>query len=162
MRKCPMCGGMMTKRTGSYKDDLIGLPNVTLVGVGLLKCKQCGETAVQIPRHSELLRLLAAHVITKPTRLSGEEIRFLRKHIGWDEGELAKHFGVDPATVSRWENNKEPIGPQTDRLLRMTVQFKSPLAAFKAEDLLNAIKKKTSESKPIRMIQRKREWKLAV
>ena len=26
---------------------------------------------------------------------------------------------MNPVTISRWENNKEKIGPQSDRLLRM-------------------------------------------
>ena len=87
--------------------------------------------------------------------------RFTRRYIGWSEGELAKHFGVDPATVSRWENNRDPIGPVADRLLRLTVQAKSPLASFDVEEILDAIKKDSTESKPIRLTQKRHVWKTA-
>src|SRR5579862_3717288 len=98
--KCVICGvGKLKSRIGSFRDKMIGLPYVTLVGIEFRKCSHCGDESVRIPRLAQLNRFLAAHIITKPSRLSGDEIRFLRSYMGWGESELAKHFGVDPATV---------------------------------------------------------------
>jgi DNA-binding transcriptional regulator YiaG len=47
---------------------------------------------------------------------TGEEVRFLRKSLGWSGSDFAKHMGVAEETVSRWENDAAPIGPQADRL----------------------------------------------
>ena len=55
------------------------------------------------------------------TRFRGEEVRFLRKSLGWSGADFARHMGVAEETVSRWENDATPIGPQADRLLRLMV-----------------------------------------
>jgi transcriptional regulator with XRE-family HTH domain len=39
--------------------------------------------------------------------------------MGKSAKETAECLAVNPVTISRWENNKEKIGPQSDRLLRM-------------------------------------------
>src|SRR5437868_9484375 len=116
----------MKSRIGNYNHPAFGLPNLVLVGVEIRTCRKCGEEAVVIPRLDRLHESVAAQIISKRSRLTGEEIRYLRNHLEWTSGELAKHFGVDPATVSRWENNKDPIGPVADRLLRVTVKWKLP------------------------------------
>ena len=46
------------------------------------------------------------------------EARPKRKAMGASAKELAKLLGVTTVTISRWENNKEKIGAQSDRLLR--------------------------------------------
>jgi hypothetical protein len=46
-------------------------------------------------------------VIHKPARLSGSEVRYLRKYLGWSGADFAGHVGVDPSTVSNWETDKE-------------------------------------------------------
>jgi putative zinc finger/helix-turn-helix YgiT family protein len=163
MSRCVMCGGgPVIYKTGNWKDTSIGLPNITLIGITLGKCKQCGERYVGIPRALELHNLIASRVASKRGRLTGKEIRFLRSHLGWSSGvEFAQHFGVSPETVSRWENGKEPIGPVADRLLRMATRFKKPLERCAVEDVLDAIRKKNaSNGKSIRLKQVRREWKL--
>ena len=39
----------------------------------------------------------------KKRRLAPEEIKFLRKSLGWAGVDFAKHMGATPETVSRWE-----------------------------------------------------------
>lgn len=52
--------------------------------------------------------------------LSGKEIRFLRKHMAMKAIEFAKRVGVDNATVSRWENDKENPADAADRAIRLS------------------------------------------
>ena len=119
--KCPECGaGMRTKRE-NYRYHECGLKNVTLVGLEVTRCSRCGNFEVAIPRIEALHRLIARALIEKTTRFRGEEVRFLRKSLGWSGGGFARHMGVAEETVSRWENDATPIGPQADRLLRLMV-----------------------------------------
>ena len=119
--KCVECGSPMKTRKENYHYDECGLKHVTLVGVDVAKCPRCGNYEISIPHIEELHRLLAKVLIEKSTRFTGEEIRFLRKGLGWSGSDFAKHMGVAEETVSRWENDAAPIGPQADRLLRFLV-----------------------------------------
>jgi putative zinc finger/helix-turn-helix YgiT family protein len=97
------------------------LPGTVLVDVEVSRCPNCGEFEVAIPAIEELDRVLANAVIRKPTRLTGLEVKFLRKYLGYSGTDFAKLIGADKATVSRWEKDAQPIGQQTDRLYRTLV-----------------------------------------
>lgn len=105
----------------NVKYDEAGLPGVTLVNVEVSRCAECGEYEVAIPRIAELHAVLARGIAKKPGRLDGNEVRFLRKFLGFSAGEFAKIIDVHPSTMSRWETGKEPIGKVSDRLLRALV-----------------------------------------
>lgn len=119
--KCLVCNGSMMSKMENVKYDEVGLPGVTLVGVEVCRCQQCGEYEVVIPRLADLHRALASAIIEKPGRLSGMEFRFLRKFLGFSSSDFARIIGVSESSISRWENEKKPIGAQTDRLLRLMV-----------------------------------------
>jgi putative zinc finger/helix-turn-helix YgiT family protein len=119
--KCLECGAPMKTRKESYRYDECGLKHITLAGVKVARCPRCGNFEIAIPQLEELHRLLARVLIEKSTRFTGDEVRFLRKSLGWSGADLAKHMGVAGETVSRWENDAAPIGPQADRLLRFLV-----------------------------------------
>jgi putative zinc finger/helix-turn-helix YgiT family protein len=82
-------------------------------------CSKCGAIVPEIPDAACLHRLILLDVLKKQTLLSGEEIRFIRKMADYSATELAKVMGVTKNAVSRWENDKKPIGKETDRLLRL-------------------------------------------
>lgn len=120
---CIVCGGEMgppVRANVPYQS----LPGVTLCGVEVRECAECGEQETAIPRIDELDMLLARLVAKRPSRLTGPEVRFLRKVMGWSGRAFAKLIGVAPETVSRWENGHEPIGSMADRLLRVLVTQK--------------------------------------
>jgi len=119
--KCSDCGTPMKSRRENYRYDECGLSHVTLVAVPVARCPRCGNYQVSIPNIEGLHRLIACSLIEKKTRLRGEEVRYLRKSLGWSGGDFARHMGVAEETVSRWENDATPIGPQADRLLRLMV-----------------------------------------
>lgn len=120
--KCPSCGKAMTgRRREAYRYGECGLPNVILRDIEVHECDGCGEQIVSIPRMAELHRVLALAVAKQRARLSGAEIRFLRKHLGLSGADFARTIGVEASTVSRWENEKERMGTIAERLLRILV-----------------------------------------
>ena len=126
-KKCRTCGkAELTSSLETYLYAESGLPNVTLVGIAHAQ-----------PAHSvtDLHRAIAHAVITKRARLSGAEVRYLRKYLGWSGIDFAKHIGADPSTVSNWETDKDPIGMASDRLLRLMVVHGAPVDEYPLDEL---------------------------
>jgi len=109
----------MKSRRQNYKYAESGLTNVTLTGVEVRHCPQCGYDEVVIPRMAQLHRILAEAVARKPGRLIPEEVRFLRQFLGWSGVEFARAFGVAPETVSRWEHGAGTPSTAAEKLLRL-------------------------------------------
>lgn len=107
----------MTGRHENYQYTECGLSNVFLIGVLVFHC-DCGEIAVQLPATVALHRFIALSLIKKKTLLSGEELRFLRKHVNYSATELADMLATTKVSMSRWENGL-PISKNMDRLLRL-------------------------------------------
>jgi putative transcriptional regulator len=136
MTRCMACGGPVTrKREKAYRYAECGLPQVMLVNaVEVATCPTCGETYTGIPAIERLHRVLAA-LIRKKRRLAPEEIKFLRKSLGWAGVDFAKHMGATPETVSRWEHGKVPMGAQADRLVRLLVARETPITEYSVDVL---------------------------
>jgi putative zinc finger/helix-turn-helix YgiT family protein len=118
---CSNCGGPMKTHRENYLYAECGLPYITLSGIHVHRCSRCGNYEISIPRIEKLHRLIARTLIEKLTRFTGAEIRFLRKSLGLSSGEFARQMGVTAETVSRWEQDAVPVGPQADRLVRLLV-----------------------------------------
>ena len=157
--KCTECETAMKSRKENHRYDECGLKYVTLVGVSVSRCPGCGNYEVSIPRVEGLHRLIARVLIEKMTRFTGDEIRFLRKSLGWSGSDFAKHMGVAEETVSRWENNAAPIGPQADRLLRLMVA-QGRLAISYPTERLKQINPKKAEITRLEVQSRHEHWKL--
>lgn len=132
--KCPECGGAITESTGSHPYIGSELPHVVLQGVKIHKCAECGHSSVIIKKLAELHRVLARSIAKSPHKLDAGEICFLRKHLGWSGRNFARHFGVSPETVSRWENGKKAMGPTAERLLRMLALTYDPVDEYPLPD----------------------------
>jgi putative zinc finger/helix-turn-helix YgiT family protein len=127
---CIECGGAVSTRIlPHYRDLNIGVA-VDLVNiVEETTCKKCGEQEISFPDFNGLLAAVAVARVKTPVRLSGEEIRFLRKALEMTAKELAVYLGMREETISRWENNKENISPPAEKLLRVFVaETLGPLA----------------------------------
>jgi transcriptional regulator with XRE-family HTH domain len=115
----------MTERRPSlaapYKYALAGLPHVGLVGIVVFECPSGHPSVPQIPRVGELHRVIAEAFIEKPRPLIGAELRFLRKHAGISGQKFAALLRVDPAHLSRVENDKTAMGSSMDQLARAIV-----------------------------------------
>ena len=125
----------METRRENYHYTASGLPHVTLQQVEVSRCPVCGETEVAIPHIEALHRAIAAVLVQKRARLAPEEIRYLRKYLGWSGVDFAAHMGVTPETVSRWERGTTPMGGQADRLLRLLVVNLAPVQNYSADRL---------------------------
>lgn len=117
--QCSNCGKEAKVSRGSYYFIESGLDNVVLQGIELIRCEACDTEDPIIPRINDLMRLLAVAIIGKPYRLRGEEIRFLRKYLRKTGAEMARLLHVTKTTISKWENDDDQIGEQSDRLLRV-------------------------------------------
>lgn len=159
--KCIECGAELkvTVRK-NYRDPLIGLPGVVLKNVQVWDCPKCGEGGVVFERMTAMLRLLAETVINKRGHFTGDEIRFLRKHLGFSSGDFAKRMGVTLTQVSRWEHGKSAISPTADRLLRLLVAYTEPVKDYSAETLLAVDAKPAARGKVVLELHKK-TWRLA-
>ena len=157
--KCTECGTAMKARRENYRYDECGLKSVTLVGVEVKRCPKCGNYEVSIPRIEGLHRLIARALIDKATRFTGAEVRFLRKSLGWSGSDFAKHMGVTDETVSRWENDAAPIGPQADRLLRLMVAQGRLTTKYPTERLTRINAKKATTTR-LELESRDEQWEL--
>jgi transcriptional regulator with XRE-family HTH domain len=115
---CCECGEQATVITGDYLFVESGLPNVTLHGVELLRCDKCGSLTPVLSKINKLMQVIAEALVLKPSQLTGKEIRFLRKYIGFTGEQFGKKLGLTKEHVSRIENEKHTVGAQTDRLIR--------------------------------------------
>jgi DNA-binding transcriptional regulator YiaG len=115
---CSSCGSPAQVARGVYRFRESGLAHVFLVNIDMLRCVQCGNEDPVIPHLNELMSVLALAVVKKPCPLNGEEVRFLRKFLRMTGEQFGRHLGVTKHTVSKWENGEDPVGPQSDRLIR--------------------------------------------
>jgi putative zinc finger/helix-turn-helix YgiT family protein len=145
---CLQCGGEMTTARENFKYDAAGLPGITLVGVDVSRCPNCGEYEVSIPSIEGLHRSIAHALVYKRGRLTAAEIRFLRKSLGWSGVDFAAHMGVAPETVSRWETGAATMGAQGDRLLRLMVLSKEPVRDYSLEMLKDVAQ---DDASPLRL-----------
>jgi len=118
---CSNCGVEAKVKTGIYPFHESGLSGVILMGVELIECDACQNVDPIIPDVNDLMRALAWHLTTQKYRLSGEDVRFLRKYLKMSGVEFARILGVDKSTLSKWENDEDPIGTANERLIRSLV-----------------------------------------
>ena len=159
--KCIECGGQMESRRENHRYNASGLPRVILLDLEVSRCPHCGAEEVAIPRIEELHRLIAHTLVRKRGRLAAPEIRYLRKYLGWSATDFAERMGTAPETVSRWETDKTPMGPQADRLLRVLVTTSEPVSDY-SFDWLTQIGAKVAEPTPVRLSIDSHGWHAAV
>lgn len=97
-----------------------GLPNVFLAGIKYFVCKICGKQSAEIPAIKELLSAVARSIVKKQSRLTGPEVRFLRKRLSKKGIEFAPMIGITPEHLSRVEGTEKPLEDAgRDRLIRL-------------------------------------------
>jgi putative zinc finger/helix-turn-helix YgiT family protein len=115
--ECSNCGAVARVVRSNYHMKELGL-NVILKGAEIVRCKECGNEDPILHRMDDLIRAVALAVVRKPYRLTGEEVRFVRKYLHLTGQEFAKLLKVDNSTLSKWEHGEDPVGPQSDLLIR--------------------------------------------
>lgn len=78
-----------------------------------------GETFYKIQDVDQLHDAIAHAIITSPSPLCGQELRFLRGLMGLSQESLARHVGRKRDAIAKPEMaSHEPINKQLDRLVR--------------------------------------------
>ena len=160
MRKCTVCGGAAHVSTiPVHVEDLVGMRVAIVNSAQKIGCAACGEESITIPDVPGLIAAAAVARIMMPVKLNGSEIRFLRKAIELQAKDLARILSVRPETLSRWENDKEPIQVTPEKLLRVLVgttikgepDDKAPAMEFNAAAVIDmAIKPvRPSDGRPL-------------
>jgi putative zinc finger/helix-turn-helix YgiT family protein len=119
IHECTNCGERITAERRNYRYTESGMSNVILQGIEVADCPNCGNSDVIIPRMAKIHRAIAQALTNSPARLTGEQLRFLRKHLGLNGDQLASYIHTDKTKISKWERGEDRIGPATDRLIRL-------------------------------------------
>ena len=121
--KCYTCDVEMVERKTTddapYPYVLSGLKDVYLVGIVVRWCPKCKGESPVIPGIAELHRVIVETLVRQPRSLTGSEVRFLRKNVGFSAKDFASLLGVTPEHLSRVETgHTKSLGPTADRLAR--------------------------------------------
>jgi len=149
--ECSKCGSEARIVRGDYDFKETGLRDLVLLDIQLIKCGKCGNVDPILSGVDDLMDLIAVAILQKPYRLQGEELRFLRKHIGVGQEEFAKLLHVDRTTLSKWENNEDPIGVQSDLWARTVVISRNKYLEKRATDHIRAFAKIADQQKRVRV-----------
>jgi putative zinc finger/helix-turn-helix YgiT family protein len=137
---CPNCTNMkMEKKERDYHFTECGLGNVWLSEWAYFKCAECDKEMALLPDPDYFTQWLTERIVTKESRLVGDEVFFLRKALGLTGAKLAERLGFQRVEVSRWENDRNPIAFEADFRLRMDAIDLLP--AEKANEVRNEMVK---------------------
>ncbi|WP_454917093.1 helix-turn-helix domain-containing protein [Xanthobacter sediminis] len=95
-----------------------GLDNIYLAN-GFRKETYDGEEYVSIENVDGLWKAIGFSLLRRSNLLEPKEIRFLRRHIGMTQAELAQMLRVDAQTVARWEKGQTEIQGPADMAIRV-------------------------------------------
>lgn len=119
---CKSCGQHSeAKKVDKYETDQFGITLTLLNAVTIKSCGCDSSQEISIPNLKGMLAAAALTRISHSLKLSGKEISFLRKAVGYSAKELASFMDVTPETFSRWENDKLPIKSASEKFLRLFV-----------------------------------------
>ena len=120
--KCRSCGGdKVTSKTTSHVYSECGLTGVELRNVPVRECADCGWQQLRIPRIEKLHQRIALEILRRSGRFTGEEVRYLRKYLGYSQKDLAAQLSVHDTTVSQWETEQKRIGASLAKMIRLLV-----------------------------------------
>lgn len=102
--------------------DLIGLRVVVLNAAREIS-ENGGETSIEIPDLEALSAAAALARALLPVRLRGRELRAIRHITRLTAAELAERMGdkTSPETISRWENEKQPMSGYAEKVYRLVM-----------------------------------------
>lgn len=128
MKKCTECRSPDLVTT----TEQLPFNDVALVEGTLHTCRSCGATFHEFSRVEELSREVAQTIARQEPRLLPEQIRFLRKYLGYSGKDFAEFLSIAAETVSRWESKTSPMQMQlsTEKLIRLMALTKSPITDY--------------------------------
>jgi transcriptional regulator with XRE-family HTH domain len=120
------------KKYKAYLYEGVSLADVHLFNVEVMRCASCKNETLILPQPAKIHIAIGLAVVLQPARLSGADIKFLRRNAGFTLTEWSKRIGIAEATYSRLENSHRAVTVQTDKLIRT--------------NFLNAMKQKYPET----------------
>ena len=129
----PIGGRILPK----YLDKLMGV-RVLLIN-SAFEANHEGARSIAVSDIDGLEVAIAVARATVPHKLTGKEIRFLRKALGMKATDLAHFLDVTPETVSRWENDRERITTNAERVFRIKIITDLREKAMGVEAKLNTV-----------------------
>ena len=129
--KCTHCGGggVVISTLPTFEATGLGAPFKVILehAVKVEACNKCGtKLGTFVPDMEGLFYAVVFARALEPRKLSGDEIRFMRKAMGWKAKDLATRLGVSPEHFSRCENNKKIMDKATEKLFRLYCLLKTP------------------------------------
>jgi len=126
MKTCGKCGGEVRVQPiprYQLKKELVGGIHAVLIdAVEGAVCAKCGDIVrVDVPDRPGLLATIAVARCKEGLKLTGDEIRFLRKTVGFTAIQMAEKMKVSEETISRWENAHLAMNSHAERILRWRV-----------------------------------------
>jgi DNA-binding transcriptional regulator YiaG len=107
-----------------------------------------GDKSIEIPDFVGLVRAVATTRALHPQKLTGDDIRFLRKAIDLRSKVLAERLDISAEHLSRCENGEKVLSPNSEKMLRLLVI----LEPFR---VLEDAMANTAEVKGLEKVQRK-------
>ena len=106
-----------------YVADHLGAPFEIVLCKSVKQTKDNDGNVIKttIPNPRGLLRQIAISRLTHPRKLSGKDIKFVRKALSIKAKELADMISVGPEHFSRCETDKAVLSPGIEKFLRLSV-----------------------------------------
>lgn len=98
----------------------LGFP-IHLTNVPMIEIR--GEYVLDI-KFNKLQKAVLLHLCHKPTPLTGNEVRFIRKYFSLTTTAFAELFGITHSAVLKWENQENDFArmtPTTEVCLRLKI-----------------------------------------
>lgn len=97
-----------------------GLVNVYLVGVKYWVCEECNQQAAEIPALKNLLAAIGRTIVEKQSRLTGAQVRYLRKRLKLRQVDFAAMIGLTPQRLCTLESSDTlAFAEGRDKLVRL-------------------------------------------
>lgn len=80
-----------------------------------------GETYTAVQDAEDLHEAIAEHLVLRRKTLRGQEVRFLRKLLGWTQADAGDALGMSDQSVARYEKDQGVLEGPADRLFRLYV-----------------------------------------
>jgi len=157
--RCPVCDrSELIESVENYHYRECGLENITLNGITVRKCSECGVVMPKVRNIEGLHDCIARFLVKKEERLLPAEIVFLRKSLGWSSSDLARNLQIDKAQVSKWEHGRVEMSKSNELLFREIIARGKKITDYHRED---AARKAATALRLFVEIDQDREWKLA-
>jgi transcriptional regulator with XRE-family HTH domain len=126
MNRCKNCESddFQERTLDEYEYTVLDVPFRIILEASVSEkvCRKCGvRRSITIPNQYGLESLVALKRIADGQKLSGREVRFLRKILGLPSKQLARDLGMAPETLSKIENGRMAISDPHERNLRTWV-----------------------------------------